>query len=61
MDQVETCGERRYGFDALVLIAPALYEHGASLRDRDQGKLDDALDLLAPIYGWFTEGFDTST
>jgi predicted ATPase len=26
---------------------------------RDQGKRDEALDLLAPIYGWFTEGFDT--
>ena len=26
---------------------------------RDQGKWDDARDLLAPIYGWFTEGFDT--
>jgi predicted ATPase len=26
---------------------------------RDQGKRDDAHDLLAPIYGWFTEGFDT--
>jgi predicted ATPase len=26
----------------------------------DQGKRDDACDLLAPIYGWFTEGFDTS-
>jgi predicted ATPase len=26
---------------------------------RDQGKLDEARDLLAPIYGWFTEGFDT--
>jgi hypothetical protein len=24
---------------------------------RDQGKRDDARDLLAPIYGWFTEGF----
>ena len=24
-----------------------------------QGKHDDARDLLAPIYGWFTEGFDT--
>ena len=24
-----------------------------------QGKRDDARDLLAPIYGWFTEGFDT--
>ena len=26
---------------------------------RDQGKRDEAHDLLAPIYGWFTEGFDT--
>jgi predicted ATPase len=26
---------------------------------RDQGKRDDAHDLLAPIYGWFIEGFDT--
>jgi predicted ATPase len=25
---------------------------------RDQGKHADARDLLAPIYGWFTEGFD---
>jgi predicted ATPase len=26
---------------------------------RDQGRWDAARDLLAPIYGWFTEGFDT--
>jgi predicted ATPase len=26
---------------------------------RDQGKRDEACELLAPIYGWFTEGFDT--
>ncbi len=26
---------------------------------RDQGKCDDARELLAPVYGWFTEGFDT--
>lgn len=26
---------------------------------RDQGKHDEARRLLAPIYGWFTEGFDT--
>ena len=24
-----------------------------------QGKRDAARDLLAPIYGWFAEGFDT--
>ena len=28
-------------------------------RLRDQGKRDDARDLLAPVYGWFTKGFDT--
>jgi predicted ATPase len=27
---------------------------------RDQGKLAEAHDLLAPIYGWFTEGFETA-
>jgi predicted ATPase len=26
---------------------------------RDRGKRREARDLLAPIYGWFTEGFDT--
>ena len=26
---------------------------------RDQGKQDEARDLLTPVYGWFTEGFDT--
>jgi predicted ATPase len=26
---------------------------------RDLGKREDVRDLLASIYGWFTEGFDT--
>ena len=26
---------------------------------RDQGKRDEARELLAPVYGWFTEGFET--
>jgi class 3 adenylate cyclase/predicted ATPase len=26
---------------------------------RDQGRRAQARDLLAPVYGWFTEGFDT--
>jgi hypothetical protein len=26
---------------------------------RDQGKRAEALELLGPIYDWFTEGFDT--
>ena len=27
---------------------------------RDQGKPAEARELLAPVYGWFTEGFDTA-
>jgi predicted ATPase len=26
---------------------------------RGQGKVQQAHELLAPVYGWFTEGFDT--
>jgi predicted ATPase len=26
---------------------------------RDQGKVQQARELLAPVFGWFTEGFDT--
>jgi predicted ATPase len=25
-----------------------------------QGKCDEARQLMSPIYGWFTEGFDTA-
>jgi predicted ATPase len=39
------------------------WEFGASMSLarvwRDQGKMQEARELLAPIYGWFTEGFDT--
>ena len=27
---------------------------------RDQGRRAEARDLLVPVYGWFTEGFDTA-
>jgi predicted ATPase len=27
---------------------------------RQQGRRHEARELLAPIYGWFTEGFDTA-
>jgi predicted ATPase len=26
---------------------------------RDQGRHAEARDFLAPVYSWFTEGFDT--
>ena len=27
---------------------------------QQQGKREEARQLLGPIYGWFTEGFDTA-
>jgi predicted ATPase len=27
---------------------------------RDQGKHVESLDLLAPVYAWFTEGFESA-
>ena len=27
---------------------------------QSQGKTTEARDVLAPVYGWFTEGFDTA-
>ena len=27
---------------------------------QSQGQRRDAYDLLSPVYGWFTEGFDTT-
>jgi len=36
---------------AATSLAP-LWQH--------QGKRKEAYDLLAPVYGWFTEGFDTA-
>jgi predicted ATPase len=32
-------------------------EHGAALAR--SGQRGEARDLLAPVYGWFTEGFET--
>jgi len=43
-----------------VQYRPAKSVCGALVRLwRDQGKVQQARELLAPVYGWFTEGFDT--
>ena len=54
-------------FDRALVIARGQQAKSLELRAaismarlwRDQGKRIEARDLLAPIYGWFTEGFDT--
>jgi predicted ATPase len=43
-------GTRGYELRAAVSLARLL---------RDHGRHAEAQDLLAPVYGWFTEGFDT--
>jgi predicted ATPase len=50
-----------------VLVARQQQARSAELRAatslarlwRDQGKREEPCELLAPVYGWFTEGFDT--
>jgi predicted ATPase len=54
-------------FERALAVAHALQAKSWELRAamsmarlwRDQGKRDEARELLAPVYGWFTEGFDT--
>jgi predicted ATPase len=56
-----------YCFDRALEVARAQHARFSELRTavsrarfwRDQGKRTDARDLLAAIYCWFTEGFDT--
>jgi predicted ATPase len=55
------------GFQACAQVARARQAKSWELRAamsmarlrRDQGKRGEARELLAPVYGWFTEGFDT--
>ena len=54
-------------FDRALAVARAQQAKSWELRAamsmarlwRDRGKRQQAHDLLAPVYGWFTEGFDT--
>ena len=62
VDQAETC------FQQALDIARRQQAKSWELRAamslsrlwQQQGKQDEARELLAPIYGWFTEGFDTA-
>jgi class 3 adenylate cyclase/tetratricopeptide (TPR) repeat protein len=61
----QTAAEQSY-YQALAVAArqsAKLFELGSATSLarlwRSQGKYTEALDLLAPVYRWFTEGFDT--
>jgi predicted ATPase len=51
------------GNDRLVTQSSKSWELRAAMSMarlwRDQDKSQQARELLAPVYGWFTEGFDT--
>ena len=57
----------RQTFDQALLVAKQQSARTLELRAatslarlwRNQGKCTEARDLLAPVYNWFTEGFDT--
>ena len=40
--------------------AEACFQQALAIARQQQGKRAAARALLAPIYGWFTEGFDTA-
>jgi predicted ATPase len=50
-------------FERALAVARAQQARSWELRAarlwRDQGKRDEARELVAPVYGWFTEGLDT--
>jgi predicted ATPase len=61
-------GEGEDSFHTALAIAREQGTRGYELRAatslarlwREQGRRGDAHDLLAPVYGWFKEGFDTA-
>jgi len=66
LPQPDAAKAERY-FERALAVARAQQAKSWELRaatsmarlSRDQGKRDEARELLAPVYGWFTEGFDT--
>jgi predicted ATPase len=66
-DQAEAEAEAEASFRKALAIARDQGTRGFELRAaidlarllRDEGQCTEARDLLAPVYGWFTEGFNT--
>ena len=64
---VQRQGEAQVEFTRAIAIARQQQAKSWELRAamslarlwRDQGKVQEARELLAPVYGWFTEGFET--
>jgi predicted ATPase len=60
--------EAEAGFERAIAVACQQHARSFELRAAtglarswgERGERQKAHDLLAPIYGWFTEGFDTA-
>ncbi len=50
----------RHPYDASLSITPSPFDAERRQLTVRQGKHAEAHELLAPVYGWFTEGFDTA-
>ena len=60
--EAEECFQRAFTI-ARSMEAKFFELHAATSLARlwqQQGKKEEARDLLAPVYNWFTEGFDTA-
>jgi predicted ATPase len=62
LHQAETCFQQALAVARCQQAKSSELQAAMSLSQlwQRQGKWDDARKLLAPIYGWFTEGFDTA-
>ena len=66
-EQKPDCAKAQQFFERAIEVARKQQAKSWELRAamslarlwRDQGKPQQARELLAPVYGWFTEGFDT--
>jgi predicted ATPase len=62
LNQLERPGWKEHAWDPDSLPAKSLELRAVTALAElwlDQGKSPDAHALLAPVYGWFTEGFQT--
>ena len=64
---MQKIGEAEESYQRAILVGRSQHSRFWEIRAatnlgrlwRDQGKRKEARELLAPVYGWFTEGFDT--
>jgi hypothetical protein len=54
----QTVRIKKRGFEVIARTLSLRLDH-CVVQERDQGKRNEARELLAPVYGWFTDVLDT--